>query len=158
MLSSLLIATHETYQSKQNGTSLKPWTGIQNWPKPRGQALELIKYNRADEAGGNQGVIPAEEESLSNRFVLECLYKVTQKGRNLDLKRVLPLMKEAADVVDASAKPLDATIPASVTISAKKSISILAIGNSFSVDALEYLHPMLKQAGYSEVILDHVRK
>lgn len=39
---------------------------------------------------------------------------------------------------------------------AKKSISILAIGNSFSVDALEYLHPMLKQAGYSEVIIGNL--
>lgn len=38
-----------------------------------------------------------------------------------------------------------------------KTVSILAIGNSFSVDAMEYLHPMLKEAGcYDRVILGNL--
>ena len=36
------------------------------------------------------------------------------------------------------------------------SISVLAIGNSFSVDAMEYLWDIVKQAGYEEVILGNL--
>lgn len=37
-----------------------------------------------------------------------------------------------------------------------KGISILAIGNSFSVDAMEYLFPILQQAGYSKIYLGNL--
>lgn len=38
----------------------------------------------------------------------------------------------------------------------KKSISILAIGNSFSWDAMEYLYPILKEIGYQEIHLGNL--
>ena len=37
-----------------------------------------------------------------------------------------------------------------------QSISILAIGNSFSVDAMEYLYGYLKQAGYEDIFLGNL--
>ena len=37
-----------------------------------------------------------------------------------------------------------------------KSISILAIGNSFSVDAMEYLYGMLEDVGYEEIVLGNL--
>ncbi len=37
-----------------------------------------------------------------------------------------------------------------------KSISILAIGNSFSIDAMEYLYGYLKQAGYESIYLGNL--
>ena len=37
-----------------------------------------------------------------------------------------------------------------------KSISILAIGNSFSIDAMEYLYAYLKQAGYESIFLGNL--
>lgn len=39
-----------------------------------------------------------------------------------------------------------------------RSIKILAIGNSFSMDAMEYLHGMLKDAGYDKVVLGNLYK
>lgn len=38
----------------------------------------------------------------------------------------------------------------------RKSISILAIGNSFSVDAMEYLYKILKQVGYENISLGNL--
>lgn len=38
----------------------------------------------------------------------------------------------------------------------RKSIKILAIGNSFSVDGMEYLWDILSSAGYSEIILGNL--
>ena len=50
------------------------------------------------------------------------------------------------------------TLPAtpSDTPSDDKSISILAIGNSFSVDAMEYLYGILSDAGYSDIRLGNL--
>ena len=39
---------------------------------------------------------------------------------------------------------------------AKKSLKILAIGNSFSVDAMEHLAVILKDAGYEEIVLGNL--
>ncbi len=39
---------------------------------------------------------------------------------------------------------------------AKKSISILAVGNSFSVNAMQYLWEILKSAGFEEVVLGNL--
>ncbi|MCQ2116341.1 MAG: DUF4886 domain-containing protein [Bacteroidales bacterium] len=38
----------------------------------------------------------------------------------------------------------------------KESIKILAIGNSFSVDAMQYLYPMLKELGFKEIVLGNL--
>ena len=38
----------------------------------------------------------------------------------------------------------------------KKSIKILAIGNSFSVDAMEYVYQIAKQVGYEEIVLGNL--
>ena len=38
----------------------------------------------------------------------------------------------------------------------EKSIKILAIGNSFSQDATEYLYGMLKDVGYEKIVLGHI--
>lgn len=40
----------------------------------------------------------------------------------------------------------------------KDAISILAIGNSFSVDAMQYLYDILKEAGYKEIHLGNIYK
>lgn len=37
-----------------------------------------------------------------------------------------------------------------------KEIKILAIGNSFSVDSMEYLYPLLQEGGYSNIILGNL--
>lgn len=41
-------------------------------------------------------------------------------------------------------------------IAEEKSIKILAIGNSFSIDAMEYLWPLLKDAGYKDITLGNL--
>ncbi len=38
-----------------------------------------------------------------------------------------------------------------------KKISILAIGNSFSIDAMEYLYGILEDAGYEEIVLGNLK-
>lgn len=38
----------------------------------------------------------------------------------------------------------------------EKSISILAVGNSFSVDAMQYLYGILKDVGYDEIVLGNL--
>ncbi len=49
----------------------------------------------------------------------------------------------AVDMSDAAFDPI-------------RSVSILAIGNSFSVDAMQYLYGYLKQAGYEEIFLGNL--
>lgn len=41
-------------------------------------------------------------------------------------------------------------------VAEEKSVKILAIGNSFSVDAMEYLWPLLKDAGYEKITLGNL--
>ena len=45
---------------------------------------------------------------------------------------------------------------ASAAFEPVKSVSILAIGNSFSIDAMEYLYGYLEQAGYEEIFLGNL--
>ena len=47
----------------------------------------------------------------------------------------------------------DTTSTTTGTVTPKKSIKILAIGNSFSVDAMEHLGVILKGEGYDEIVL-----
>ncbi len=51
---------------------------------------------------------------------------------------------------------LGVTLNDAVTI--EKSIKILAIGNSFSVDAMQYLHGILTDAGYTDIALGNIYK
>lgn len=56
----------------------------------------------------------------------------------------------------AKKNTLSVTLDSSVQI--EKSIKILAIGNSFSMDAMEYLYGILKDAGYNNIALGNLYK
>ena len=47
--------------------------------------------------------------------------------------------------------------PAEPVIAGKISLKILAVGNSFSEDALQYLYDMAKEAGYTDIVLANAR-
>lgn len=51
--------------------------------------------------------------------------------------------------------PVDPPTPVE-PVANKDSIKILAIGNSFSVDAMQYLYPMLKEAGFKKIVLGNL--
>ena len=70
-----------------------------------------------------------------------------------------------APTTDGSEAPTDTDAPATDApetdappkeIDTKKSLKILAIGNSFSVDAMEYLYQIAKNAGVEEIILGNL--
>ena len=42
------------------------------------------------------------------------------------------------------------------TVPEKKSLKVLAIGNSFSVDAMEYVYQIAKEVGYEEIVLGNL--
>ena len=50
----------------------------------------------------------------------------------------------------------ETTAPEVPTEPEKKSLKILAIGNSFSVDAMEYVYQIAKEVGYEEVVLGNL--
>lgn len=59
------------------------------------------------------------------------------------------------DAVEPDA-PTDGALSTAINKTAPKSLKILAVGNSFSVDAMEYLYQMLKGAGVEEVVLGNL--
>ena len=59
-------------------------------------------------------------------------------------------------VILAACKPDSG--PSSTSEPQDKDIRILAIGNSFSVDAMEYLYGILEDAGYEEIVLGNIYK
>lgn len=52
--------------------------------------------------------------------------------------------------------PVEETTPATNSPTTLKSIKVLAIGNSFSVDAMEYLYAVAKAEGVQEIILGNL--
>jgi hypothetical protein len=54
--------------------------------------------------------------------------------------------------------PHDQETPSHPEETEKRSIKILAIGNSFSADAMEYLYGVLKDVGYEEIVLGNIYK
>ena len=61
-----------------------------------------------------------------------------------------------APATDAPATDAPETDAPPKEIDTKKSLKILAIGNSFSVDAMEYLYQIAKNAGVEEIILGNL--
>ena len=55
---------------------------------------------------------------------------------------------------DLELDPMDCTYP---WAEVPKTLRVLAIGNSFSVDAMEYLYQIAKDAGVEQVILGNLR-
>ena len=78
----------------------------------------------------------------------------TDKGTTIT-KRIEAVGKELS-FSTTQKNTLGVTLNDAVTV--EKSIKILAIGNSFSMDAMEYLHGILTDAGYENVVLGNLYK
>ena len=76
---------------------------------------------------------------------------------------------EVTDMPGATEAPAGSEVPATTEATetpettmapektdAKKSLKILAVGNSFSVDGMEYLYQIAKNAGVEEIILGNL--
>lgn len=63
---------------------------------------------------------------------------------------------EAATEANTEATTLETTVCVIPTTPTKKSLKVLAVGNSFSVDAMEYVYQIAKEVGYEEIVLGNL--
>ena len=81
---------------------------------------------------------------------------VTPPEESVDDKPDKPDTPDTPDTPDVPDTPDTPETPDQPDQPQKKTLSILAIGNSFSVDAMQYLYDILKETGLEEVVLGNL--
>lgn len=90
-------------------------------------------------------------------IIATLLLAVACDGKLPNDTQVTEAVTEASNETSDTQAPSDTTKPAPEETKVPKSIKILAIGNSFSVDAMQYLYQIAKDAGVKNIVLGVLR-
>lgn len=88
---------------------------------------------------------------VNTKAAKEYNFTVTQNNTGADRQAIIKFTSK----VDSKVSISDTLVQKPANLD-PKAISILAIGNSFSQDAMEYLNPMLKELGYETIRLTNL--
>jgi hypothetical protein len=141
-----------------SGTEADPYYAQIVWNQPTTFALELRPINYvgtlqfAEAISTPYGFLPLEPSSASSLdFTASTATSFHVLGQELGIYYVMIRVDEQFSILielEVVRRPLD--------LDFQQSLKVLAIGNSFSVDAMEYLYKIAKNYGITEIILGNL--
>lgn len=98
-------------------------------------------------------VVPTQTEQLATTAATEA---TTAAPEPTTAAPTTVATTESATEANTEATTLETTVCVIPTTPTKKSLKVLAVGNSFSVDAMEYVYQIAKEVGYEEIVLGNL--